>query len=142
MTQITDANLLINNVDFAAGQARLSRATPPAPAADDAELLRLKKACVDFEALLYNSMLKSMRKTVDKSELFSGGSAESIYTSMLDQEYAAILSKNSRNGVADRLFEQLMQRKISSEKNQDNIGEIKGNKSLVGETYKKFSGGP
>jgi flagellar protein FlgJ len=68
---------------------------------------RLREQCSEFESMLYTTMLQSMRKTIDKSELFYGGQAEDIFTSMLDDEYAKIMSKNSRNGVAEALYQQL-----------------------------------
>ena len=79
----------------------------PATAQQQLNDRRLREKCSEFESLLYSTMLQSMRKTVDKCELFYGGQAEDIFTSMLDDEYAKILSKNSRNGVAEALYQQL-----------------------------------
>ena len=70
---------------------------------------KIKEKCYEFEAVLINSMLKSMRKTIQKSGLVPGGNAEDVYTSLLDREYAIILSKNSSTSIADALFKQLTQ---------------------------------
>jgi len=68
---------------------------------------RLKKQCREFESVFYNSMLKAMRKTIIKTDLFDGGKGEEIYTSMLDEEYAKIMSKNGNDSLANALYNQL-----------------------------------
>jgi len=70
----------------------------------------LRKQCTEFESFLYNCMLKSMRKTVPEDGLFSGGNAENIYRSMLDQEYSQMMSKKVDSGLADALYDQLKQK--------------------------------
>ena len=67
---------------------------------------KLKKACEDFESIFTYQLLKSMRKTVEKNALFDGGQAEKIYESMLDQEYAKLMSGNSHNSIASMLYQQ------------------------------------
>ena len=59
-----------------------SHAEAPKGAARDGQK-ELRRAVADFESLFINQMLKSMRETIGKSELFHGGKAEEIYTSML-----------------------------------------------------------
>jgi flagellar protein FlgJ len=71
---------------------------------------KLRKQCTEFESFLYNSMLKSMRGTVPEDGLFSGGNAEKIYTSMLDEEYSQMMSEKMNSGLADALYKQLMQK--------------------------------
>ncbi|HIJ95314.1 MAG TPA: flagellar biosynthesis protein FlgJ [Desulfuromonadales bacterium] len=48
-----------------------------------------KKVSQDFEALMVNMMIKTMRTTVGKDTLTGGGHGEEVFRSMLDQEYAA-----------------------------------------------------
>ena len=74
------------------------------------EDLRLRKQCSEFESFLYNCMLKTMRSTVPEDGLFSGGNAEKIYQSMLDQEYSQMMSEKMNSGLADVLYKQLMQK--------------------------------
>ncbi|MCP4716013.1 MAG: hypothetical protein GY868_12925 [Deltaproteobacteria bacterium] len=76
-------------------------------AAPDAKELQLREKCNEFQSLLYNCMLKSMRNTIDKNELFHGGQAEEMYTSMLDMEYAKMMSQGTKSGVAEALYSQL-----------------------------------
>jgi len=67
----------------------------------------LKKACEDFESVFTYQLLKSMRSTVDKCELFHGGQGEEIYQEMLDQELAGSMSGGGSNSIANMLYEQL-----------------------------------
>ena len=78
--------------------------------AENSEDLRLRKQCSEFESFLYNCMLKTMRSTVSDDGLFSGGNAEKIYQSMLDQEYSQMMSEKMNSGLADALYKQLMQK--------------------------------
>jgi flagellar protein FlgJ len=55
----------------------------------DKQRQQAKKVSQDFEALMVNMMIKSMRTTVGKDTLTGGGHGEEVYRSMLDQEYAA-----------------------------------------------------
>ena len=68
---------------------------------------RLRKKCFEFESILFYSMLKTMRKTIQKTGFLYGGNAEEIYTSMLDQEYAKEISKITKTGLAESLYNQL-----------------------------------
>jgi flagellar protein FlgJ len=61
----------------------------------------------EFEAILIQSMLKEMRKTVEKNKMFHGGLGEDIFESMLDGKYATKIAKSSNFGLAKILFEQL-----------------------------------
>jgi len=65
----------------------------------------LKEAAKQFEALLINMMLKSMREATPKSELYESN-ANSLYTSMYDQQLSQILSEKGM-GFADMFLEQL-----------------------------------
>jgi murein DD-endopeptidase MepM/ murein hydrolase activator NlpD len=67
----------------------------------------LKRAVADFESLFINQMFKSMRETIGKSELFHGGKAEDIYTSMLDTELSKNMAQAGGIGLADMLLRQL-----------------------------------
>jgi murein DD-endopeptidase MepM/ murein hydrolase activator NlpD len=68
---------------------------------------KLKKACDDFEAVFTYEMLKSMRKSIEKCDLFHGGQAEEIYESMLDQELAQNMAGKGSNSISEILYNQL-----------------------------------
>ncbi len=66
----------------------------------------LKKACQEFEAIFTYQLLKSMRKTIEKCDLFNGGQGEEIYESLLDQELAKKLAGSGPGSLADLLYQQ------------------------------------
>ena len=69
----------------------------------------LKKAVTDFESLFLNQMLKVMRETVVKSDLFHGGSGEEIYNSLFDTELSEQMAKGGGIGLGKILLGQLEQ---------------------------------
>lgn len=75
----------------------------------DADMLKekkLRKACVDFEAIILKQMLTTMRKSIPKSELFGGGYSEEMYQSMSDDELSKQMAMKG-TGMADMLYRQL-----------------------------------
>lgn len=84
----------------AANSAEVSAAQPRAER-------ELRAAAAEFESLFINQMMKSMRDTIAKSELFHGGNAEEIYTSMLDAELSKSMARSGGIGLADMLLKQL-----------------------------------
>ena len=75
----------------------------------DAESLR--KACEEFEAVFTTYLLKSMRKTIPKTEFMHGGLREDIYTAMMDEEVARAVAKGPGVGLAASIYRQLSQSK-------------------------------
>ncbi|MEC7641486.1 MAG: rod-binding protein [Nitrospinota bacterium] len=69
----------------------------------DDELMSVAK---DFESILINKMLESMRKTVPKSGLLDSFSTE-MFESMLDQEIAKEMAKGKGIGLAKMVHQQL-----------------------------------
>lgn len=74
---------------------------------DEKQQHRLKDACKDFEALFLSTVLKQMRKTVEKSELFGSDPAEDTFQEMMDIEVGKSAAKTSSIGIADMLYRQL-----------------------------------
>lgn len=72
---------------------------------EDRESHKLKAACDSFEALFTQQLLKQMRATVPKDALFGGGSAEQIYTEMLDAELSKEMAGSGGLGISRLLFE-------------------------------------
>ncbi|MGD9156953.1 MAG: peptidoglycan DD-metalloendopeptidase family protein [Desulfobacteraceae bacterium] len=68
---------------------------------------KLKEACKQFESVFTYEMLKSMRNSIQKCDLFSGGQAEEIYQSMLDQELSKNVAGKGKNSIASILYQQL-----------------------------------
>jgi flagellar protein FlgJ len=90
------------------GRASGSPATGPNAVAASKERDRLDKACGDFEAIFVQQLFKTMRASVPESELFNGGRAEEIYTSMLDQQVAENMAHGQSGiGLANQMRDKL-----------------------------------
>lgn len=76
--------------------------------ARDAPRQEMEQAAKQFESILLQMVMKSMRDTVPESGLLSSKQTE-FYTQMLDQQWSQHLSGKGL-GVADQLVEQLEQR--------------------------------
>ena len=84
---------------------------------DERQDKKLRDACKDFEALFLSSLLKAMRKTVQKTNLFGSDSSEETFQEMMDVEISKSAAKTSSMGIADMLYRQLtdgMARKADS----------------------------
>jgi murein DD-endopeptidase MepM/ murein hydrolase activator NlpD len=67
----------------------------------------LRKACKEFESVFTFHLLKAMRRTVEKCDLFHGGQAEEFYESFLDQELSKNVAGAGHNSMASLLYRQL-----------------------------------
>jgi Rod binding domain-containing protein len=67
----------------------------------------LRKACKDFESVFTHELLKSMRRTVEKCDLFHGGQGEEVYESLLDMELSKSIADTGPNSIAAQLYGQL-----------------------------------
>ncbi|MEE8574414.1 MAG: peptidoglycan DD-metalloendopeptidase family protein [Thermodesulfobacteriota bacterium] len=70
------------------------------------EKKQLEKAAGEFESIFIYEMLKTGRKGVMKSDLMGDSKGEEIYTSMLDQEYANIMSEGQGMGLKSTLIKE------------------------------------
>jgi murein DD-endopeptidase MepM/ murein hydrolase activator NlpD len=75
------------------------------PQADEDE--KLRKACKEFESVFTYELLKSMRRTVEKCDLFHGGQGEEMYESLLDQELSKSMAGIGPRSLANILYLQL-----------------------------------
>ncbi len=74
----------------------------------DQDRKRLNKACAEFEALLVQKLFQTMRASIPKSGLIDGGSAEEIYTAMMDQKVAQDLALQGGLGLSARMKAQII----------------------------------
>lgn len=72
----------------------------------------LKEAARQFEALFLQSMLKSMREAIPKSEM-SSDSQTQLYTELLDQQWAQALAGRGM-GLAEHLTRGLAGHAVAS----------------------------
>ena len=80
----------------------------------------LREAAKQFEAVFMSQLLKQMRSTVHKEEMFHGGAGEDIFTEMLDEEFAQKMSVRG-TGIADMLYRQLSRQFGIGETETDNL---------------------
>ncbi|MGC6416955.1 MAG: rod-binding protein [Bradymonadia bacterium] len=67
----------------------------------------IKEVAKQFESIFLHQVFKSMRATVPKDGLLSGGFGGEVFTDMLDQKYADVASSSSSFGLADSIARQL-----------------------------------
>jgi len=68
---------------------------------------KLYELCMELETFLIKNLIKSMRGTVQKSELIKTGFAGGIYEDMLYDEYAKDYAKNANFGFAEMAYREL-----------------------------------
>ncbi len=68
----------------------------------------IKKLADEFEGIFLEIVLKSMRETIDKTQMTDGGNGEQIFQSMLDSEYAKNLANQRTTGLADSIEQHLL----------------------------------
>jgi flagellar protein FlgJ len=74
---------------------------------DNDDNAALKKACMDFETIFIETIIKAMRETVPKDGLFSGGFGEEIFEELFDQKIALKMTSRGGLGIADTLYNRL-----------------------------------
>ena len=83
---------------------------------------KLKESADEFESIFVNLMLKSMRDSVDKSEMIDGGNGEDIFRSMLDGEYAKSMAGERKTGIADAIEREMKSLLIANTASGDSKG--------------------
>jgi soluble lytic murein transglycosylase-like protein len=68
------------------------------------KLLKLKKACQDFESIFIYYMLKTMRTSDSKSNLFGEGLGSDIFTQMFDQGLADKMASSGQLDIASNMY--------------------------------------
>jgi flagellar protein FlgJ len=68
---------------------------------------KLYELCVELETFLIKNLLKSMRGTVQKTNLIDTGFAGEMYEDMLYDEYAKTFTRNAGLGFAEMAYRDL-----------------------------------
>jgi len=71
------------------------------------EKKKLLGACKDFEAILLNKLLSTMRESVPEGGLYEKSYGEKIYQSMLDEEMTKEWAHGKGTGIGELLYQQL-----------------------------------
>ncbi|MGQ9456156.1 MAG: rod-binding protein [Armatimonadota bacterium] len=88
---------------------------------------RLRKACCEMEAVFLNYLLKSMRNTVQETELFGSRRDEKLFREMLDAEVCSLASRTQSLGIADMLYCELSKSLEAMSRRMDPDGSDPGN---------------
>jgi flagellar protein FlgJ len=67
----------------------------------------LKETCQQMESIFLSFLLKEMRATINHSGIISGGTAEDIFTSMMDAEMTKGVAARGGIGLTELLMQQL-----------------------------------
>ena len=98
------ANTLFDLAQTQAGAAKLDADL----AKTSAKASSMRQAAEDFEAVFVNTMLESMFAGLDTDGPLGGGHGEKVYRSMLNEQYAAQISKSGGVGIADQLYAEMI----------------------------------
>jgi flagellar protein FlgJ len=72
---------------------------------------KLYELCAELETFLVKNLIKSMRATVQKTNLIDTGFAGEVYEDMLYDEYAKTFSGNANLGFAEMAYRELTKSK-------------------------------
>ena len=84
----------------------VSRSPGEDPAAH--ERYKLRQAAAQFESVFVTMLMKQMRATIQKSEMFHGGRGEEIFQGMMDQQIAKDASSGNGLGIGRMIYEDLV----------------------------------
>ncbi len=86
---------------------------PPAKVDDQKKIdeEKLKKACMEFESIFVQQLLKSMRQTIPESGVFGESSQKNLFQSLFDQELSRNLANQRGLGVGKMLFDQMWKKR-------------------------------
>lgn len=67
-----------------------------------------RKTADEFEAMFLTQMLEHMSSGIKTDGPFGGGQGEAMFRSLMNQEYADMLSKRGGVGIADHVYRQIL----------------------------------
>jgi Rod binding domain-containing protein len=87
-----------------------SSVAPAAPAVSGAGGAdAAKKAGQDLEAFFLSQSFETMFAGLQSDPIFGGGNGESVYRSLLMQEYSKVAAKSSTTGISDAVTREILQ---------------------------------
>lgn len=110
MIEIQSASLAPSGLKSRGAAVEQIRENRTTATANDKEQAGLQKACRDFEAIFIQQMLKEMRESIPKDDLFGGDKGEETFKGMLDETLAQKLSEGGGLGLADMLYRTFSER--------------------------------
>lgn len=86
----------------AGGAAQAGQAPSPAAAAE------ARRVAEEFESFFVSHMLESMFSTIGVDPVFGGGQGETVYRSLLLQEYGKVAARRGGFGIADAVQREML----------------------------------
>ena len=74
---------------------------------------KVREAVRDFESFFISQMFQSMYDTVPVNVTFGGGHAETLFRSMLVDEYGKMAAKSGGVGISDAIMKQIIEQQAS-----------------------------
>ena len=74
-----------------------------------------KETATQFEAMMIQMMLKSMRESIEKDDLMGNSEATKTFEEMYDKELSVAMAKKGSMGVADMLVKHINQAEVAAE---------------------------
>jgi peptidoglycan hydrolase FlgJ len=87
--------------------ASASDATTPRPAATS-DPAAAHKTAQDFEAFFLSQVFENVFSGVNSDAMFGGGAGETVYRSLLLQEYSKVAARNGGVGIADAVQREIL----------------------------------
>lgn len=87
---------------------------PPIPSVDgvqprpNADPAAAKKTGEDFEAFFLSQVFENMFAGVQTDTVFGGGNGETVYRSLLLQQYSKVAAKSGGVGIADAVQREIL----------------------------------
>jgi Rod binding domain-containing protein len=85
----------------------VSDTTLPRPAVT-ADPAAAHKTAQDFEAFFLSQIFENVFSGVNSDAMFGGGSGETVYRSLLLQEYSKVAARNGGVGIADAVQREIL----------------------------------
>lgn len=90
-----------------------TQAGRPTPGAS-AETARLRHAAREFEAVMVEHMLKTVRQSFPKSGFLPSGAGQSLYQDLADEQMAKAISRGGGLGLGDVLIRSLTRSRMKN----------------------------
>lgn len=98
----------MNGTDTTLATATLAQNANAPTIGANLNLASAKKAGADFEAYFLSQAFESMFSGLDTDPMFGGGSGESIYRSMMIQQYSKVAAQSGATGIGAEVTREIL----------------------------------
>ena len=78
------------------------------PVGSNLDVMAAQKTGEDFEAFFLSQAFENMFSGVSADPMFGGGGGESIYRSMMIQEYSKVAARTHSTGIGDEVTREIL----------------------------------